>query len=133
MTPSQIVIGKAESDHVSIEVASHSRDGWTRTKVRVASGIWEGSFYWEFHSGELRSFGEEVQQLYDKLSGIASLDPLEPNLTLRMTGDGHGHITVDGRADTEMHKRTYLVFTLALDQTELPAIIGSLMAADPGA
>jgi len=131
MTGKQIVIGKAESDHVSIEVASHSPDGWTGTKVRVVCGTWKGSFDWDFQTGELGRFGEEVQQLYETLSGSASLDPLEPNLKLRMTGDGKGHTKVEGHAEAEFYTRTHLVFTLSLDQTELPAIVRSLMAADP--
>lgn len=131
MTPKQIVIGKTESDHVSIEVVSHSRDDWTGTKVHVVCGTWKGSFHWDFYSGELHRFGEEVQQLYETLSGIAELDPLEPNLRLKMIGDGKGHIKVEGRAEPEFYTGTYLVFTVSLDQTDLPAIIASLMAADP--
>jgi hypothetical protein len=79
----------------------------------------------------LRQFGRDIEELHRTLTGTATLDPIEPNLTLKMIGDGKGHITVKGRAQPEFYVRTYLVFSIALDQTELPRIAAALLSADP--
>ncbi|MGA3237191.1 MAG: hypothetical protein ABSG03_12865 [Bryobacteraceae bacterium] len=57
---------------------------------------------------------------------------MEPNLVLKMVGDGRGHISVEGKAQPEFYSGTYLVFRFSLDQTELPPIATALLGADPG-
>jgi len=120
-----------EAGHVIIDVVGQEPEDWRVAHVEVAAGIWKGAFRWEFLTGELRRFGQDVQELFENLSGAASLEPTEPNLTLKMIGDGKGHITVKGRAEAGFATGTYLVFALALDQTELPAIAAALIAVDP--
>ena len=44
----------------------------------------------EFYKGELRQLGQDIQDLHRKLSGTLSFEPTEPNITLKMTGDGRG-------------------------------------------
>lgn len=127
----RVLIGHGEFDHVAIEVTGARGEDWFAANVRVASGIWSGGFRWEFHKGELHQFAEELDQLYRTLLGTAKLIPMEPNLELEMTGDGKGHITVKGQARAEFGTGTYLTFRLEVDQTELPIIVKSLLAADP--
>ena len=131
MESGHVVIGRAENERLTIEVVSPEADDWRVSHVEVACGIWRGSFRWNFYKGELRQLAYDVQQLYRTLSGTASLVPMEPNLTLNMTGDGKGHIAVEGRAEPEFYTNTYLDFGFALDQTDLPAIATALLAADP--
>ena len=131
MSLAEIHIGRAEAEHVRIDVLEHAPDDWRVTTVEVACGVWKGAFEWQFHKGELRRFGQQVRELYRKLSGTATLEPWEPNLRLKMTGDGKGHINVEGKAEPEFNAATYLVFQIALDQTELPSIAAELTAADP--
>jgi hypothetical protein len=128
----QVRIGHAEAECVQIEVLGREPDDWLATRIKVVCGIWRGEFRSQFYKGELGNFGEQIQRLHRELSGFASLEPMEPNLTLKMIGDGKGHITVEGRAAPEAYAGTYLTFRLLLDQTELPAIASALIAADPG-
>lgn len=127
----RVLIGHGDFDHVAIDVTGASGENWFTANVRVASGIWSGHFRWQFHKGELHQFTAEVDQLYRTLSGAAKLIPMEPNLELEMIGDGKGHITVKGQARAEFGTGTYLTFGLEVDQTELPIIVKSLLAADP--
>jgi len=127
----RICVGHAEAEHVRIDVVSQEPDNWRVTNVEVACGVWRGTFRWQFYQGELRRFARQVQELHRRLTGTATLEPMEPNLILKMVGDGKGHIAVEGRAEPEFCAGTYLVFTLALDQTELPPIATELLAADP--
>jgi len=64
---------------------------------------------------------------------MATFTPMEPYLELKLTGDGKGHILVEGKAQDPLsgHYGTYVAFRLGLDQTELPAIASALRAADP--
>lgn len=68
--------------------------------------------------------------LHEKLEGTASLIPIEPNLEVSFTGDGKGHIEVNGIARNHFQTGTKLSFHLDLDQTFLPAIIEGLEAID---
>jgi hypothetical protein len=127
----QVVIGHAEAERVTIEVVERGLGEWATANVAVTCGVWSGVFQWQFYRGELRSFGQQLLELHRSLSGSANLDPLEPNLTLKMTGDGKGHIIVEGRAEPTFYSGTFLAFQFDLDQTELPPIAAALIAADP--
>ncbi len=126
----QVVIGSDHSDHVTIELVEVSKDGWLTSHVTVCCGGWSGSLSWSFLSGELYQFAEQVNELYRNLAGVAELRPIEPNLTLHVSGDGRGHIIVRGTADAHLGSGTHLTFQLHLDQTELPKILASLRDAD---
>jgi hypothetical protein len=67
---------------------------------------------------------------FQTLSGIAELKPAEPNLQLKVTGDGKGHITVDGKAKADFATGTHLVFRLNIDQSDIPQIVTSLRAVE---
>lgn len=124
---SRIVIGNSDSEQVVIELVGPGVEGWTVAHIEVACGVWSGAFECEFHAGELHQFGEEIQQLYRTLDGTATLIPLEPNLELKLTGDGKGHIAVAGKAVAEWQTGTHLIFSFSLDQTQLPAIAAALI------
>jgi len=119
------------SDELVIQVLGHDPEDWLSAEVEIRCGVWSGRFTASFLSGELSSFGSEVRQLHGELSGCAELRPAEPFLTLRLSGDGRGHITLDGVAQNPLSTGTRLVFRFELDQTQLLAIADALTAADP--
>jgi len=122
-----IAIGNSESERVIIEIVGRGAEEWAIAHVEVACDAWRGAFRCEFCAGELHQFGKEIQQLYRTLDGTAKLAPIEPNLELKLTGDGKGHITVAGKAVAQFHTGTYLIFNFSLDQTQLPAIAAALL------
>jgi hypothetical protein len=127
-----VVIGKTGAEHVSISIAGRpDTEGWIEATLEVAAGVWTGRCEVWFHEGELRQFASEIERLYNSLTGTAELNPLEPYLGLKLTGDGKGHIVVDGSARDRLHRGATLTFRFELDQTELPAIAAALRAADP--
>jgi hypothetical protein len=129
-----ILIGHegSERENILIHVCSETKgEGWYDASVQVRCGVWTGAFGAEFRAGELRTFANELEDLYRSLSGCARLNPIEPYLSLTFVGDGKGHITVAGKAQQEFDLDTYLTFRLALDQTDLPAIVRALRVADP--
>ena len=81
--------------------------------------------------GELGRFAQEIRTLHRDLAGTAALQPLEPNLTLTLIGDGKGHIAVEGEATNHFGLGTTLRFQFDIDQTFLPRIAEALSDADP--
>jgi hypothetical protein len=62
--------------------------------------------------GELSRFAEEIRCLHRNLSGTARLQPIGPGIILTFTGDGKGHIIVDGIARNH--------FETSTDRPDLP-------------
>jgi hypothetical protein len=131
MESDHMVIGHAEHERVTIKILSYEHAPWYTAHVHVACGSFRGSFPWDVFAGELRQFGKDIGLLYRSLSGTARLEPMEPNLTLDMVGDGRGHIVVTGTAQATLGDDIYLRFRFTLDQTELPSIASALISADP--
>jgi hypothetical protein len=125
-----IVIGRSSADHVSIHLTDRSTD-WIDGTLEISVGPWSGTCRCSFYRGELSQLAVGIEKLYKDLVGVAQLIPIEPHLELKFTGDGKGHILVEGRAQHRLSAGTSLEFTLELDQTELLAIANGLLAADP--
>jgi hypothetical protein len=126
-----VLIGRATSEYVTLQMVSKpDGEGWYLTEVSVRCRVWTGRFRAQFKVGELSRFGQDIEEIYKSLSGSASLDPSEPYLRLTLTGDGKGHIAVNGAAQDELGQGTELVFSFELDQTELPSIAKSLRSLD---
>jgi hypothetical protein len=129
-TPGQVVIGREEFEHVVIDIMGDTYEGWSSCNVTVQCDVWSGTFRWNAYRGELRHFADVLQQLYQSLSGVAELQPLEPNIRLKVFGDGKGHITVEGKAIGQFTSGAYLVFRFYIDQTDIPKIVKALRVVD---
>ena len=74
------------------------------------------------HLGELETFVAACARAFENLGASASLDGIEPNLHLQLTGDGKGHfalvvsLTPDHMVETHEYRQE-------IDQTYLPAIV----------
>ena len=127
----EIRIGGKVAELVSIRrVSRNDREDWFYTEVEVRTNGLQGNIRASFRRGELTRFAEEIEVLYQKLRGEATLEPLEPHLTLSFAGDGKGHIEVTGTAQATMGSGTKLAFSLSVDQTSLPRIAKDLRATD---
>src|SRR5260370_1611795 len=125
-----IVIGRIGADHVSINLTDHSTD-WIDGTLGISAGPWSGTCRCSFYRGELSQFAADIEKLYEDLARVAQLSPIEPHLELRVTGDGKGHILVEGKAQHRLSGGTSLEFTMELDQTELRPILAGLRGAHP--
>jgi hypothetical protein len=74
----------------------------------------------------LARFREALSTLYRNLQGEASLE--EDSFTLKLRGDGRGHIDVDVVAIGGPTMDARLAYTFRIDQTQLPTAIGLLQA-----
>jgi hypothetical protein len=126
------VIGSKGADYVSlVKGRDFDFEGWSCATIGVHCGGCAGSVKGNFRRGELARFAEGIRRLHRELSGMARLNPLEPNIILTFTGDGKGHITVEGVARNDFVSGTKLTFRFTIDQTYLKAIADTLSRADP--
>jgi hypothetical protein len=128
---SEIVIGNRGANFVAIRVAQRGYEGWTGAEIEVHCDGWIGKMSGCFMKGELARFAKEVRRLHRDLRGTAELQPLEPKIVLTFTGDGKGHVTVDGVARNDFASGTALKFQFTIDQTYLSGIADSLSGVDP--
>lgn len=130
--PGEILIGYPGGDHVLLRFRGfdYDREGWLGSEIEVRCDGWNGRTKTTFMKGELGRFGQEIRKLHRALSGTAELHPLEPNLTMLLSGDGKGHISVRGTAHN-LYETTKLNFTFEIDQTFLSDIAGALIEIDP--
>ena len=127
----EIVFGNKGAEYVSLKIGRRWHDGWSGAQIEIRCDGWAGSFNWSFRKGELSNFADEIRRLHGNLSGTARLQPTEPNIVLTLTGDGKGHITVEGVARHDFARSAYLTFQFEIDQTYLTGIANSLSDADP--
>ena len=125
---SEVLIGLKGGDHVLLYNWRHGHEGWTYADADVLCGVWKGGFRVSFYSNEHVKFAEELRQLYQDLSGIATLKPIDNYLEMTFTGDGRGGVEIEGRAQSLFGIETYLCFSFSIDQTFLPKIADGLSA-----
>jgi hypothetical protein len=125
-----VLIGSEGGDHVSIIPIGRDSVGWLKADIEIRSDCWHGRTRATFRDGVLARFAQEIRQLRHDLVGTAELESQEPNIALEFSGDGKGHVTVDGTAQNDFARGTKLVFQLEIDQTFLNAIAEALEDAD---
>jgi hypothetical protein len=76
------------------------------------------------HLSELDRWIEVCQEMHQRLAGEANLDCMEPELSVRLRMDNHGHIAMRV-AITPDHLAQEHIFHFAIDQSYLPGLIGA--------
>jgi len=130
LIPKEIVIGNSGSDYVAIRPIQYGREDWLAAEVRIACGGWSGSLKTSFMKGELGSLAERLGILRKDFSAAAEFGPLERYIKLRFSGDGKGHIHVQGEAYSKFSIDTQLSFAFDIDQTYLRSIVDSLLGVE---
>jgi len=94
--------------------------------IDVAAGAFRGRVNAAIITSELVTFLPELQRLHDTLRGVAEFTTCEGQLSLRLTGDGRGHIELAGELVDAPGTGNRLHFSLQFDQSELRASIREL-------
>jgi hypothetical protein len=129
-----IRIGGAERECVIVDVAARERpqstdywDGnWLHASVRVHVGGFDGRASGALRAEEFITFRDEVAALQQSLRGHATFSTMEDWITIKMMGNGRGHIEVTGQLHDEPGSVNRLMFRLELDQTHLPRVLAEL-------
>jgi hypothetical protein len=126
--------GQSEHERIEVEVVRYERpaageyydDNWLTTQIRVRAGGFRGQVDAAVLTGELGAFLTALRPLYETLRGSAEFSTMEQQLRLRLTGDGKGHIELNGEVLDHPGIGNRLHFTLQLDQSQLGASIHEL-------
>jgi hypothetical protein len=124
-------LGGSDCEKILLTVHGYERaltgdyhdDNWLTVAVQINAGAFSGKFDAAFLTNDFVSFLAQLRGLYDSLKGEANFSTLEEQLSVRVTGNGHGSIVVEGEAIDQPGIGNKLVFKLAMDQTNLlPAL-----------
>ena len=131
--PGDVVhLGGQEAEYVEIRVQSRSasddfHDGnWLRCEVEVAAGGFRARFPANLRTDAFQRVHGEAAALYESLTGNARFESTEGQLHLTLTGDGRGHIRLDGTARDRPGSDNVLDFRLDFDQTQLFGAVAKL-------
>jgi hypothetical protein len=126
--------GHSEQERIEVQVLGYERapvgeyydDNWLKVEIRVRAGGFRGKASATIITGELTKFLSELRPLRQTLSGAAEFTTMEEQLSLRLAGDGKGHVELRGEVADQPGVGNRLQFTLQFDQSQLGASIGEL-------
>lgn len=120
-------------DSVVISVADdvaalteEDKGGWVDGHVAARCGAWSGHYPAQFHETDFPSFAEALAELSSTLTGEAVLSSMDGYLDLTFTGDGLGHINVEGAAWDRPRWASHLQISFEIDQTYLPPLLAAV-------
>jgi hypothetical protein len=132
MPDAELLIGSLDSQYLLVRPLNRSQsedywDGnWMNALVELAVGAFRGRFTANLRTDEFARFRSELESLYDSLSGSAEFHSMEEWLTIRFTGDARGHFDIRCTVRDQAGVGNTLTFALAIDQTQLPAVLRAL-------
>src|SRR5437660_8865101 len=96
--------GHSEHERIEVDVHGYERapvgeyydDNWLTVEIRVRTGGFRGKASATIITSELTKFLSELSPLHQTLSGAAEFKTMEEQLSLRLVGDGKGHIELVG-------------------------------------
>jgi hypothetical protein len=126
--------GESERERIDIDVHGYERDrvgeywddNWLNVTVRVQVGGFTGLVAAAIVTSELNSFLSALRILHKELKASAEFTTIEEQLSLRLVGDGKGHIELSGQITDAPGTGNRLNFTLKFDQTWLAKSIREL-------
>lgn len=104
-------------------IKQENAEGWLYGDVTFNYESFAANFTISLMLNDLYPFRDELVKLNNSLVGTANLNTIEHNIDLKFTGDGLGHVKVNGIL---RHASTYglqLHFEINSDQTFLPSLI----------
>lgn len=128
--------GGQERERLEVAIAGYERtptgdyydDNWLTADISVHCGAFQGRFAAALLTHELQTFHDQLEVLYQSLSGNAAFSTLEGQLALSVTGDGRGHLRITGEATDQPGSPQRLAFEIAIDQTQLRQSLHGLAA-----
>jgi len=107
-------------------MTSNDSEGWIQADVEIILNNFKGKISAYIENIDLLNFHSQLIKLNKTLKGKAELMPVEEQFALSLTGDGLGHINIEGYAYEKPTYGSCLKFEFELDQTYLPDIIDSV-------
>jgi hypothetical protein len=99
---------------------------WNQTIIKVKAGVFSGQFKADLNTVDFINFEKELEQLYNKLNGIATFYSLEEQISIKVIGDGFGHMNAECSVMDSAGMGNTLKFEINFDQTHIPKILNQL-------
>lgn len=108
----------------NLDASVHEREPGRFVRI----GGFRAEFAAQLRAEEFSSFRSGVAALHESLRGNAQFATMEEQLLLDVSGDGRGHIRLQGRARDRAGSSNALSFEIDFDQTYLAATLRQLNA-----
>lgn len=133
----EVVIRSNSDDYLKIsflgrshpETADYWDGNWIQATVELKAGGFRGSVSGDLRADELVCFVDQLASLQELLSGTAEFETMEHWLSIKVTGDGCGHMEFCCVIRDEPGIGNTLEFTLTTDQTLTETTVAGLAAA----
>jgi hypothetical protein len=133
----EVVIRSEGGDFLTITLPGRSHPGatdywdgnWVSAAVEVETGGFRGSVGGDLRAEELAQFHDQLVRLQQLLRGTAEFKTMEGWLSIRVTGDGKGHLEFRCTIRDQPGIGNTLICTLASDQTFTRSTVRELGAA----
>ena len=99
---------------------------WVNTLVLVKAGAFNGEFKADSMTTDFEIFKKELKALYQNLDREATFKGIESQVTIRVQGDGIGHLKTECSLLDYAGTGNELKCELEFDQTQLPELIDQL-------
>ena len=104
-------------------IKQEDAEEWLYANVKFKYKNFSANFTICFMLNDLYPFRDELVKLHSFLIGTANLNTIEDNINLKFTGDGLGHITVNGILRHASDCDLQLHFEIDSDQTFLTSLL----------
>jgi hypothetical protein len=137
MSMCEVIVGSDGGSFLKITLIGRSHPGtsdywdgnWIRAAVEVKAGGFRVSVDGDLRADELAQFLDQLTRLQESLQGTAEFETMEGWLSIRVIGDGRGHMEVRCVIQDEPGIGNTLNCTLASDQTFTRTTLNQLAAA----
>jgi len=99
---------------------------WVKTKISVKAGVFSGHFNANCMTMDFELFKQRLKILDNDFNAIATFEPLENCLSLKISGDGLGHFELHCEVSPNPPEGEKLSFVIDFDQTEIKNYIRQL-------
>ena len=128
------IASKGSSDYIMVKVLSRQYPGateyndanWLCSEVKVVAGGFKANVSGYLVADEFPPFRDGLEKLNKTLAGKVEYYTLEDWLSIKIEGDGKGHISLEAELLDKPGSDNRLTFSFELDQTFLPEIIRGL-------
>lgn len=129
-------IGRNVSEYLNVQVTGRSHpdsqdywDGnWVNANIEIEAGNLRGRYGAYLRVEELKDFRDAIARLHSFDSNEAKFETMEEQLRINITGNGLGHFRAECEALDQAGIGNRLIFSVELDQTEIPEILKGLDA-----
>lgn len=126
--------GQSQYERIEVEVLHYERerageyfdDNWLTVLIFVQAGGFTGKIRAAILTGELTILLKQLRALHTTLAGTAEFTTMEEQLHLLFSGDGKGHIELEGSLADQPGIGNRLHFSLQFDQSQLGTSICEL-------